>query len=199
MTTAARALFDEHATTVVDAVHALARRLFSPGPGWDAADGEAADLAQETLLRTWRAVDADEVRAAELPQLVAYARSTMVNILTDTLRRRDVRRRRLADRSPLPHDEHPTQAAVPQSDPAVAADGLGFYGHLWRLCAGTDPLSWRIVCEHAIEGRPLCEIAGELQVKADTMRKKWQRICDRLRQMVPASSLAEMLGGLDHR
>lgn len=136
-------LFDAHH----ERLYRLARRLVP------AAD-EALDLLQETYLRaaaTSRSIPAG--RGAEEAWLVRV----LVNIRRDQWRRAAVRSR------------HPP-AALPAGHPADPEAALLTRQAVWRALDTLPPRRRAVVVMHEIEGLSIDGIAGQLGVRAVTVR-----------------------------
>ncbi|MEM9726564.1 MAG: RNA polymerase sigma factor [Pseudomonadota bacterium] len=145
---AARVLIDRHAGRVI----ATAQRLLADG-------AEAEDVAQEAMLRLWRAADSWEDRGAKLS---TWLHRVTLNLCYDRLRRRSKTPRQTPlDDAPEPADPAPTAEAQLAAGEEEA-----------RLEAALRSLPERqraaIVLRH-LEGRSNPDIAAALEISVEAV------------------------------
>ncbi len=168
-----------------DFVRAHQDGVYSAALGLTRRHHEAEEVAQETFVRAYRALQGWEARRiAEL-----RARPWLAAIALNQVRNRARTAARRPATSPL-DDASPAAASGP--DPADVADRLGEAG-LWaeRLGALPPAQAAAVVLRH-IWGLPYAEMAEALEVPAGTVRARVHRGLAALRQMIEAEPTREV-------
>ncbi len=133
----------------------------------------AEDVVQETMMRTWRALERFRGDASERTWILRIAHNTAI----DSLRRR---RDRAVAPSELPEVEDP-------ADPGMRAEGLDRLASVGKALAALDETSRSIVILREVEAMSYQEIAEALDVPVPTVKTRLLRA----RRMLQAADRGE--------
>lgn len=137
--------------------------------------GEAEDLAQETMVRVYRAWDT--IRERGRP--AAYARAVLVNRHRSLLRRARVEAKHLVARA--------HQSSVPE----VGEDAVVVWQALWKLPARER----EVLVLRYYEDMPQAEIADALDIPVGTVKSLTHRALGRLRTVLGPELFAAVARG----
>ena len=139
---------------------------------------EAEDLAQEAMVRTYRAWS----RITERDRPGAYARSVLVN-----------RRRSLLRRSAVAA-KHAEMLRAPEYRPDLSAEGMV----LWEAIRALPQRQRAAIVLRFYEDMPEAEVAAALDMPVGTVKSLVHRGVGRLREKLgPGWSSDEIVGGSD--
>jgi RNA polymerase sigma-70 factor (ECF subfamily) len=127
---------------------------------------EAKDVAQETFIRVWRRLETCRDPGRFQAWLVQVARSAAL----DHLRRRKAR----PPARDLPADEV-TWLADPAPDPARSWEAAGRRRLIWRALGRLSEINREMILLKDMQGLPLEEIAGMLELPLGTVKSRTNR------------------------